>query len=51
MEWTRTSAPSIVNACECGSDKVEVRPDGLVKLYRCAECHTSLGDLTMGREP
>jgi hypothetical protein len=51
MEWTPTSAPAMLNACDCGSDDVEVRPDGLVKLYRCADCESALGDLTMGHEP
>jgi hypothetical protein len=51
MEWTPTAAPAMLNACDCGSDSVEVRPDGLVKLYRCADCESILGDITMGHEP
>jgi len=51
MEWTPTAAPAQLNACDCGSDDVEERPDGLVRLYRCAECHTTLGDIVMGHEP
>jgi hypothetical protein len=30
---------------------VEKLADGLVTRYRCGECHTELGDLTMGHEP
>jgi hypothetical protein len=51
MEWTPTATPAMLNACDCGSDSVEVRPDGLVKLYRCADCESILGDITMGHEP
>lgn len=51
MEWIRCKPPSTVKACDCGSKYVEKRPDGLVKSYRCAECHAGLGDITMGHEP
>lgn len=51
MQWKRSSAPSQLNACSCGSDAVEEKADGLVTLYRCADCHTVLGDITMGHEP
>jgi transcription initiation factor TFIIIB Brf1 subunit/transcription initiation factor TFIIB len=51
MEWRPAVAPAILNACDCGSDDVEKKPDGLVKLYRCADCGTVLGDITMGHEP
>jgi hypothetical protein len=51
MEWTRCKPPSQVNACDCGSDVVEELADGLVTRYRCGDCHTNLGDLTMGHEP
>jgi hypothetical protein len=51
MEWKRVARPAQLNACGCGSDVVEEKPDGLVRLYRCASCHTILGDLTMGHEP
>lgn len=51
MEWSRAPQPSQIDDCDCGSDDVEEKPDGLVRLYRCRECHTILGDLTMGHEP
>lgn len=51
MEWKRTQAPSQVHDCDCGGDAVEELADGLVRRYRCAECHTGLGDVTMGHEP
>lgn len=51
MEWYTSAAPAALQACECGSDAVEKKPDGLVRLYRCADCKTLLGDLTMGHEP
>jgi hypothetical protein len=51
VQWKRSSAPSQLNACSCGSDAVEEKADGLVTLYRCADCHTVLGDITMGHEP
>jgi predicted SprT family Zn-dependent metalloprotease len=51
MDWSKTAAPSVLNACDCGTDDVEVRADGLVKHYRCAGCRSPLGDLTMGHEP
>lgn len=51
MEWTTTSPPPGLNSCDCGSTAVEERPDGLVRLYRCADCHNILGDMTMGHEP
>jgi hypothetical protein len=51
MEWSKTAAPSQLNACDCGDGTVEMRADGLVKHYRCAGCLTALGDITMGHEP
>lgn len=51
MEWTRVPRPSQLADCGCGSEIVEEKPDGLVRLYRCGECGTILGDLTMGHEP
>lgn len=51
MEWKRTSAPSQLMACDCGSTVVEEKPDGLVRLYRCADCQSTLGDLMIGHEP
>ncbi len=51
MNWKPSAAPSQLNSCDCGSDDVEERPDGLVTAYRCADCGTSLGDITMGHEP
>jgi len=51
MEWKPAPAPAMLKDCSCGSDDVEQKPDGLVKLYRCAACGTTLGDLTMGHEP
>lgn len=51
MEWKRSAAPSAINACSCGSSAVEELADGLVRRYRCAECHSGLGDMTMGHEP
>lgn len=50
-DWAQRQAPSALNECDCGADTVEVRPDGLVKQYRCAACHELLGDLTIGHEP
>ena len=51
MEWKVSAAPAQLKSCDCGADAVEKKPDGLVKLYRCAECKSILGDLTMGHEP
>ncbi len=51
MDWKRTRAPAQLHSCSCGSTTVEVKPDGLVKLYRCHACQNILGDLTMGHEP
>lgn len=51
MEWKRAAPPATLNACDCGGDFVEKKPDGLVRLYRCGDCHTVLGDFTMGHEP
>ncbi|MFC7073321.1 hypothetical protein ACFQJ7_01090 [Halovenus rubra] len=51
MEWKRVTPPSQLRSCSCGCDYVDEKPDGLVKLYRCSDCHTILGDLTMGHEP
>jgi len=51
MQWEPSAAPAALKACDCGSDRVEKKPDGLVKLFRCANCETVLGDLTMGHEP
>ncbi len=51
MDWKSSSAPSQLNACDCGSNRVEERPDGLVTEYRCASCGASLGDITIGHEP
>jgi len=51
MEWKRVTPPAQLHACPCGGDHVEVRPDGLVRAYRCCACHRSLGDITMGHEP
>ena len=51
MNWEPVPAPKQLNECDCGSTDVERKPDGLVKLYRCAACETILGDLTMGHEP
>lgn len=51
MNWSRCKPPSQVHACECGSDIVEKMADGLVTRYRCGDCQTGLGDLTMGHEP
>lgn len=51
MNWKPSAAPSQLNSCDCGSESVEEKPDGLVTLYRCADCGTSLGDITIGHEP
>jgi hypothetical protein len=51
MEWNRATRPTQLNACSCGHEAVEEKPDGLVRLYRCAKCHSILGDMTMGHEP
>jgi hypothetical protein len=51
MEWSKAATPSQLKSCGCGSDSVEMKADGLVKHYRCAECLSSLGDITMGHEP
>ena len=51
MEWARCKPPSQIHSCECGSTVVEELADGLVRRYRCAECETGLGDVTMGHEP
>jgi len=51
MEWKRTAAPTTLMSCDCGCDAVEQRADGLVRLYRCAGCQSSLGDITIGHEP
>lgn len=51
MEWKRVTPPAQLQDCVCGCEYVEKKPDGLVKLYRCWECQTILGDLTMGHEP
>lgn len=51
MEWKRARPPAQLHSCSCESEFVEVKPDGLVKLYRCGSCHSILGDLTMGHEP
>jgi predicted SprT family Zn-dependent metalloprotease len=51
MNWKSSAAPSQLNSCECGSEDVEERPDGLVTQYRCADCGSSLGDITIGHEP
>jgi hypothetical protein len=51
MEWTRCKPPSQINSCSCGSTVVEELADGLVRRYRCAECQSGLGDVTMGHEP
>jgi hypothetical protein len=51
MNWKPTATPSQLKSCDCGSDAVEEKPDGLVRLYRCADCGATLGDITMGHEP
>ncbi len=51
MNWKRCMKPSHVHACSCGSDIVEVKPDGMVREYRCGDCHTNLGNTMMGHEP
>lgn len=51
MEWKPSAPPAQLKSCDCGSDDVEEKPDGLVRLFRCADCKTSLGDITMGHEP
>lgn len=51
MNWKRCSPPSQLNSCDCGSDVVELSSDGIVREYRCGDCHTSLGDITIGHEP
>lgn len=51
MQWASSVRPSQLRSCECKSEAVEQRPDGIVRLYRCAECHTILGDIAMGHEP
>jgi hypothetical protein len=51
MSWKPVPAPPILDSCDCGSESVETQSDGLVKRYRCADCNTFLGDITMGHEP
>jgi len=51
VDWKRSSAPAQLQECSCGSTAVEEKADGLVTLYRCADCGDSLGDITMGHEP
>jgi hypothetical protein len=51
VDWKRSSAPAQLRSCSCGSTAVEEKADGLVTRYRCADCLTSLGDITMGHEP
>jgi hypothetical protein len=51
VDWKRSSAPAQLKECSCGSTAVEELADGLVTRYRCADCETSLGDITMGHEP
>lgn len=51
VEWNRVPTPKTLNDCSCGSKKVEEQPDGLVRKYRCYNCKTFLGDITIGHEP
>lgn len=51
MEWNKRQPPAQLQSCDCGATAVEERPDGLVRAYRCAKCHASLGDITIGHEP
>lgn len=49
--WKRSSPPSNINKCSCGSDIIEEKSDGLARQYRCGDCEKLLADLAIGSEP
>lgn len=48
--WRRTTRPDVLRDCECGSEDVVFKADGIVHEYKCADCDENLGNLMIAHE-